>query len=33
MTPGRLRPEVIAERTAWIREMLAGIRALPLDPP
>lgn len=33
MTPGRLRPEVIAERTAWIREMLAGIRALPLDSP
>lgn len=31
MTPGRLRAEVVAERTAWIRDMLAGIRSLPLD--
>lgn len=31
MTAGRLRPEVVAERTAWIRDMLAGIRSLPLD--
>lgn len=33
MTPGKLREEILAERTAWIREMLAGIRSLPLDSP
>lgn len=30
MTPGKLRAEIIAERAAWVREMLAGLRALPL---
>jgi len=30
MTPGELRPEIVAERAAWIRRMLSGIRALPL---
>jgi len=30
MTPGDVRPEIVAERAAWIREMLAGIRSLPL---
>ncbi len=30
MTPGAVRPEVVAERTAWIREMLHGARSLPL---
>jgi uncharacterized protein YutE (UPF0331/DUF86 family) len=31
MTPGELRPEIVAERAAWVREMLSGLRALPLD--
>jgi len=31
MTPGKLRGEIIAERASWVREMLAGLRALPLD--
>ena len=31
MTPERLRPEVVAERAAWIRERLADLRRLPLD--
>jgi uncharacterized protein YutE (UPF0331/DUF86 family) len=30
MTPSALRPEVVAERVAWIRERLADLRALPL---
>ncbi len=30
MTPDALRPEVIAERVAWIRERLADLRRLPL---
>lgn len=31
MTPSQLRAKVIAERVAWIRQMLAGLRTLPLD--
>ena len=31
MTPSQLRAKVVAERVAWIRRMLAGLRALPLD--
>jgi uncharacterized protein YutE (UPF0331/DUF86 family) len=31
MTPGLLREKVIAERSAWIREMLDRINALPLE--
>jgi uncharacterized protein YutE (UPF0331/DUF86 family) len=31
MTPGRLDPAVVADRASWIRTMIAGIRALPLD--
>ena len=31
MTPSQLRAKVVAERAAWIRQMLAGLRALPLD--
>jgi hypothetical protein len=27
----QLRAKVIAERVAWIRQMLAGLRTLPLD--
>jgi len=30
MTPGRLDPAVVSDRTSWIRTMLAGIRDLPL---
>ncbi len=30
MTPAQLRGKIIAERVAWIRRMLAGLRALPL---
>lgn len=30
MTPSPLRAKVVAERAAWIRQMLAGLRALPL---
>ena len=30
MTPGELRHEIVAERSAWVREMLAQLRALPL---
>jgi len=33
MTPARLRAKVIAERVAWIRRMLDGLRALPLTTP
>jgi len=32
MTPSQLRARIIAERVAWIRRMLAGLRALPLEP-
>lgn len=31
MTPSQLRAKVIAERVAWIRQMLSGLRALPLE--
>lgn len=31
MTPGQLNRTVIAERTVWIRQMLQGIRELPLN--
>jgi uncharacterized protein YutE (UPF0331/DUF86 family) len=31
MTPGRIRADVIAERVAWVRGMIAGLRALPLS--
>jgi len=31
VTPSQLRAKVVAERVAWIRRMLAGLRALPLD--
>jgi uncharacterized protein YutE (UPF0331/DUF86 family) len=31
VTPGDLRAEVVAERAAWIREMLRALRALPLE--
>ena len=31
MTPSRLREKIITERTAWIRKMIEGIHALPLD--
>lgn len=31
MTPSQLRAKIIAERVAWIRRMLAGIRDLPLN--
>jgi uncharacterized protein YutE (UPF0331/DUF86 family) len=30
MTPSGLRAKIIAERAAWVRRMIAGIRALPL---
>ena len=30
MTPGSVRPELVAERAAWIREMIASVRRLPL---
>lgn len=31
MTPDRLRAGIIADRAGWTREMLAGLRALPLE--
>ena len=31
MTPSRLRATTVLERIAWINQMLAGIRALPMD--
>jgi uncharacterized protein YutE (UPF0331/DUF86 family) len=31
MTPSLLRAKVIAERSAWIKDMLTSLRALPLD--
>jgi uncharacterized protein YutE (UPF0331/DUF86 family) len=30
MTPAKLRKELVAERVSWIRQMLDGIRGLPL---
>jgi len=30
MTPGKIVKRVVAERTAWIREMVRNIRSLPL---
>jgi uncharacterized protein YutE (UPF0331/DUF86 family) len=30
VTPSKLRAKVVAERVAWIRRMLEGLRALPL---
>jgi uncharacterized protein YutE (UPF0331/DUF86 family) len=30
MTPNLLREKVVTERMAWVREMLAGVRTLPL---
>ncbi|PTL36654.1 hypothetical protein CLG94_02945 [Candidatus Methylomirabilis limnetica] len=29
MTPGQLRAKIVAERAAWIRRMVASLRALP----
>lgn len=31
MTPSSVRLVVVAERTAWIRRMVEGIRRLPLE--
>lgn len=31
MTPGRIRSDVVAERIAWIREMIDSIKRLPLS--
>jgi len=31
MTPSRLREKIIVERAAWIRKMIEGVQALPLD--
>ena len=31
MTPSKMREKVIIERAKWIRQMLAGLRSLPLD--
>ncbi|HUT72261.1 MAG TPA: DUF86 domain-containing protein [Desulfatiglandales bacterium] len=31
MTPSGLREKIIVERVAWIRKMIGGIQALPLD--
>jgi len=31
MTPSRLRATTVLERITWITQMLAGIRALPMD--
>jgi uncharacterized protein YutE (UPF0331/DUF86 family) len=31
MTPSRLCAKIVAERAAWVRRMLEGIHALPLD--
>jgi len=30
MTPGRIRRDVVAERVAWVRDMIDGLRELPL---
>jgi hypothetical protein len=31
MTPNRLRAKIIAERSAWISEMITRLRLLPLE--
>jgi uncharacterized protein YutE (UPF0331/DUF86 family) len=31
VTPSKLRQAVVADRVGWIRQMLEGLRALPLD--
>ena len=31
MTPSGIREKIIVERTAWIRKMIEGVQALPLD--
>jgi len=31
MTPSGLREKILVERAAWIRKMIEGIKALPLD--
>lgn len=31
MTPGKLRADLVAERAAWIRGMVSGLQALPLE--
>jgi len=31
MSPGKISEKVVAERLAWIEEMIVGIQALPLD--
>jgi uncharacterized protein YutE (UPF0331/DUF86 family) len=31
MTPGTIRPEIVAERALWIRQMVDDLRTLPLD--
>jgi uncharacterized protein YutE (UPF0331/DUF86 family) len=31
MTPSHIRADVIAARVAWVRDMIAGLRALPID--
>jgi uncharacterized protein YutE (UPF0331/DUF86 family) len=31
VSPWQLRAKVVAERVAWIRRMLAGLRALPME--
>jgi len=33
MTPASIRSQVVIERVAWVRRMLDGLRALPLDQP
>jgi uncharacterized protein YutE (UPF0331/DUF86 family) len=30
MSPGKISEKVVAERLAWVEEMVAGVRALPL---
>ena len=31
MTPSLLREKIVSERILWVREMIAGLRALPLE--
>ena len=31
MTPGDIDPKVVAQRAAWIREMISALRELPLE--
>ena len=31
MTPGTIRGSIVGERVAWVRQMLDGLRQLPLD--